>query len=200
MQNKKDGIVEIKGKEYKTVAQRVIEVNADYRADNKLEIKTEIVRLDDKMVVMKAVAVIDGKEFHGHAYELFNASKLNAVSGIENCETSCVGSCLGMAGYGTIESLDSADAVQRSIEQQGQLNDDQFPQRQTQAKPESEESYSTKKLGDYDENYIPIQTGKNAGKAIKDLDDNTLIWIRDTSRMDDELKLFIHNYLQNKQA
>ena len=181
MQNKKDGIVPIHGKDYKTVAQRVLEVNADYRADNKLEIKTEIVRLDENMVVMKAVAVIDGKEFHGHAYELFNASELNAVSGIEVCETSCIGRALGLAGYGTVDSIDSAETVQRSISQQSK----------------GEVQKPIRKM-DITEDIVVINNGDNAGKPLKDLDKDTLIWIRDKSSLSEEVKLFVHNYIKSK--
>ena len=46
--------VNIHGKEYYTVAERVLQLHNDTKKDDPLEILTEIIHCDDKTVVMKA--------------------------------------------------------------------------------------------------------------------------------------------------
>ena len=96
--------VDIHGKEYYTVAERVLQLHGDTKKGAPLEILTEIIHCDEKTVVMKAtikVDLVDGawRVFTGHAHERFDANYINKTSAVENCETSAVGRALAAAGY-----------------------------------------------------------------------------------------------------
>lgn len=68
----------------------------------------------------------------GTSYEREDSSIINKTSYIENCETSAVGRALGMAGFGIVESIASADEMASAIMQQ---NAPQAAQAAPQAKP-----------------------------------------------------------------
>jgi hypothetical protein len=113
--------VEIKGKDYVLVNERV----QDFRTLTGLSygIETTIVELDmDKgYVVMKATIIdnVNGKIVSsGTAYEYKDSSFINKTSFIENCETSAVGRALGFLGFGIGTSIASAEEVQNAIDQQ----------------------------------------------------------------------------------
>lgn len=110
------GIVNIRGKEYQTVALRVSkfrEVHPDW------ELSTEIIKADEKVVIMQArIYNQDGKCIStGHAEELRASSQINSTSALENCETSAIGRALAAAGFGGTEFA-SANEVQNAIAQQ----------------------------------------------------------------------------------
>ena len=114
--NKDTGKVNIHGKEYETVASRVARLRTDHQFD--IAIQTEIVSIDESVVVMKASAVKDGVVIGtGHAEENRQASTINRTSALENCETSAIGRCLASIGYLGTEFA-SADEVAQAISQQ----------------------------------------------------------------------------------
>ena len=80
---------------------------------------TEIVKLDDDLVVMVA-KVYDGENLlaTGTAFEMKQSSYINKTSYIENCETSAVGRALGFCGIGIDDSMASAEEVANAIKQQ----------------------------------------------------------------------------------
>lgn len=121
----------IKGKKYAEVKERV---NAFRKLYPSGFIRTEIVQMDEKLVLMKAVVgyyeeckedSIEGKIYTtsfpeiilgtGHAYEFIAKNKnINSTSMIENCETSAVGRALAMCGIGidvSIASYEEMNAV-----------------------------------------------------------------------------------------
>lgn len=112
--------INIKGKEYVPVNERVKEFRAKYP---ELRIITELVSLDENSVVM--VAKIVDKERNvlatGYAQEDRNSSNINKTSYVENCETSSVGRALGMFGIGIDASMASADEVANAIDRQEAL-------------------------------------------------------------------------------
>lgn len=112
--------INIKGKEYVPVNERVKEFRAKYP---ELRIITELVSLDENSVVM--VAKIVDKERNvlatGYAQEDRNSSNINKTSYVENCETSAVGRALGMFGIGIDASMASADEVANAIDRQEAL-------------------------------------------------------------------------------
>lgn len=112
--------INIKGKEYIPVNERVKEFRANYSA---FTVLTEIVSLDENSVVMVArVYDPNGKVVaNGYAQEDRNASNINKTSYVENCETSAVGRALGMFGIGIDASMASADEVANAIERQEAL-------------------------------------------------------------------------------
>lgn len=114
---KDTGIVNIHGKDYKTVAKRVDEFRNEHKAN--LSIITSLVDRDENTVVMKA-EIIDkeGRTIAtGYAEEHRTASQINKTSALENCETSAIGRALANFGLGGGEYA-SADEVANAINQQ----------------------------------------------------------------------------------
>lgn len=102
--------VEIKGKKYAEVNQRIMAFRSVFPEGF---IKTEIVSLADNVVVIRAEVGNDGKVLGtGTAFEEQSSNYINKTSYIENCETSAVGRALGMAGFGTDCAVASAEEMQ----------------------------------------------------------------------------------------
>jgi hypothetical protein len=116
----KQGVVNIRGKEYKTVALRVQEFREQFPD---YFLTTDIIKIDDEQCIVKAYAGIhleDGKSqtlATGHAQEFRKASQINGTSYVENCETSAIGRCLAALGLGGTEFA-SANEVVNAIHQQ----------------------------------------------------------------------------------
>lgn len=114
------GKVNIRGKEYLTVAYRIKQFRVDHPD---WQIHTDIVHMDDDRVVVRA-EICDSASVTiatGHAEEKRSASQINQTSALENCESSAVGRALAFAGYGGSE-IASADEVQNAIYQQENKN------------------------------------------------------------------------------
>lgn len=122
----KDGVVNIHGKEYHTVAARV----QRFREANKgMSIETQLIHHDDEKVIMKAL-IMEGERLiaTGYAEEVRASSQINRTSALENCETSAIGralACFGLAGtefasadelVGALTNQKIQDAVQKLIE------------------------------------------------------------------------------------
>ena len=117
------GIVNIHGKQYKTVALRTAEFRDSCPASDGWGITTTIIEMTDEKVVVLAQVM---KTFDGFGYlvvgsglaeESRGASKINRTSALENAETSAIGRALSSIGLGG-EEYASADEVLRAIEQQ----------------------------------------------------------------------------------
>ena len=110
------GVVNIRGKEYMTVALRVQKFR---EAHPEWELSTEIIKADEKVVIMQArIYTENGKCIAtGHAEEFRASSQINSTSALENAETSAIGRCLSAAGWGGTEFA-SANEVQNAIHQQ----------------------------------------------------------------------------------
>jgi len=108
--------INIHGKDYITVAERIQMLHDSDLTE--ISLNTEILHDDDKSIVMKATLDIDGNSYTGIAQETKGSSNINKTSAYENCETSAVGRCLGFAGYGSVESIASADEVANAVAQQ----------------------------------------------------------------------------------
>jgi hypothetical protein len=111
------GIVNIKGKEYMTVALRV----QNFReAHPNWSIETSIEERTEEVVVMRCT--IGNEEGFvlatGHAEEFRKSSQINSTSALENAETSAIGRALSALGFGGSEFA-SANEVQNAIAQQG---------------------------------------------------------------------------------
>lgn len=124
-QTKDTGIVNIHGKEYKTVAKRVDEFRKEYKTN--YAIITELVSRDDDSVVMVARIIGDDDKViaTGYAEEKRSASQINRTSALENCETSAIGRALANFGLGGGEYA-SADEVANAIAQQNDPQPKQF--------------------------------------------------------------------------
>ena len=116
MTTNKQGVVNIKGKEYKTVALRVQEFREQYK---QFALITEVVQLDAEQCVIKASVLTDTDRVvaTGLAQEFRKASQINGTSYVENCETSAIGRALACLGIGGTEFA-SANEVVNAIHQQ----------------------------------------------------------------------------------
>ncbi len=125
---KDTGIVNIHGKEYKTVAKRVDEFRKDHKTD--MSIITNIIVADEKTVVMKAeISDKDGRIIATGFAEEKRASKgINETSALENCETSAIGRALANFGLGGGEYA-SADELTNALKQQQALQNQQQPKK-----------------------------------------------------------------------
>ena len=114
-----NGVVNIHGKDYKTVAKRVGEFREEY--GTKYAIITSLVSMDEQAVVMKAEILDDTRNViaTGYAEEKRAASQINKTSALENCETSAIGRALANFGLGGGEYA-SADEVANAIKQQAE--------------------------------------------------------------------------------
>ncbi len=115
MSKKETGVVNIRGKEYKTVALRV----SEFREKHPLfSLTTTIVEAGDPVIVRAEIADESGRIIAtGHAEELRSASQINKTSALENCETSAIGRALAAFGLAGSEFA-SADEVANAIHQQ----------------------------------------------------------------------------------
>lgn len=109
--------INIKGKEYITVNERVKYLRENYK---NYKIDTQILNLTDKSIIIKAEIRDENNNIvsSGIAMEKEGTSYINKTSHIENCETSAVGRALGFLGIGIDESIASADEVTNAINNQ----------------------------------------------------------------------------------
>ena len=107
--------VNIHGKQYATVAERLQSLNDATGGEYSLE--SEIVKFEDGIVVVKATLAVNGYTYNGHAYEEIGSSQINSTSALENAETSAWGRCLSAYGLAGTE-IASADEVAQAIHQQ----------------------------------------------------------------------------------
>lgn len=109
--------VDIKGKEYSEVNQRIKAFRINHPNGS---IATHIESLQDGVVVMSCEVRDENGDLLGkaHAYEREDSSFINKTSYIENCCTSATGRALGYAGYGIDTSVASYEEVANAIENQ----------------------------------------------------------------------------------
>lgn len=114
--------VNIHGKEYYTVVERLKMLKNDFKIDYSLT--TDLLKCDDKVVVMKATLKIGDNVYTGHAMEKFGSSKINTSSALENAETSAIGRCLSSASYFGSEFC-SANELENALVQQNEITPEQ---------------------------------------------------------------------------
>ena len=115
--NAEISFVDIKGKRYADVANRV---TAFRKLHPNGSISTEVVSIENGVCVMKAECRDEQGNIisTGHAYEKEDSSFINKTSYIENCETSAVGRALGFIGIGVENDIASAQEVLNAEQQQ----------------------------------------------------------------------------------
>lgn len=102
--------IDIKGKEYVMVKDRIIRFNELYLEGS---ITTEILKNDENSVVVKAQVFTDKDSkriFTGHS-EAYRGDGMMGDVPVEVAETSAVGRALAMMGIGIIESVASAEEM-----------------------------------------------------------------------------------------
>ncbi|MEM7209600.1 MAG: hypothetical protein AAF434_17405 [Pseudomonadota bacterium] len=110
------GIVNIRGKEYHTVAKRVNDFHEKHEG---WVIKTDLVFNEGDIVIVKTEIYDDLDRLRGTGYaeEDRTQGNINRTSALENCETSSIGRALACIGIGGTEYA-SANEVQNAIAQQ----------------------------------------------------------------------------------
>jgi len=116
--------INIKGKEYITVNERLIYFRKEEVFTN-WGIVESIVSLDDKEGIFK-VEILDGDGdiiVSAHAQEYRDSSYINKTSFLENGFTSALGRALGYLGIGIDTSIASAEEVQNAVKNQTSQQD-----------------------------------------------------------------------------
>lgn len=115
----KDKAIKIKGKDYVLVSDRVIYFNENYPNGS---IQTEYT-LDNDTYHFKATVIPDisqpERKFTGHSQATVGDGMVNKTAAMENAETSSVGRCLGLMGIGVLESIASADEMNKATNSKG---------------------------------------------------------------------------------
>ena len=113
----------IKGKNYAEVPQRIAAFRKLFPMGT---ITTDIISLENGVVVMKAVASVDGVVLgEGLAYEKESNGFINKDSYIENCQTSAVGRAIGMIGIGSEVSIASVEELLNAKKHQADREEDE---------------------------------------------------------------------------
>lgn len=126
----KDKAISIQGKEYVLVKDRIVAFNENYPEG---AIHTQILSdIKDEVIVVKAIVVPDVRNttrtFTGHSQAKVGEGYINKSAALENAETSAVGRALAMMGIGIIDSVASADEVNKAqgakVEKKPQASDE----------------------------------------------------------------------------
>lgn len=115
---KSTGVVDIHGKQYKTVALRVNEFRQQFLVGDGWGIQTKLLECSSEQVVVQAY-IVDPKGVtvgSGLAQETWTG-QINRTSALENCETSAIGRALASIGFAG-EEYASANEVQNAVAQQ----------------------------------------------------------------------------------
>lgn len=121
----------IKGKDYAEVNERI---TAFRKLFPEGFITTSVISHENGLIVMGASCGFYAEDGSMHilgtgtAYEKAGSSQINNTSYIENCETSAVGRALGMAGFGLVASIATAEEVANAIYQQNNPTPNTAPQ------------------------------------------------------------------------
>lgn len=102
--------INIKGREYVPVNERVLALHEQIDKDVSYSIETELITACLPAVVFKATVTIGDKVFVGHS-GANPAKAIEKQSPYEVAETSAVGRALGFAGFGIDTGIASADEM-----------------------------------------------------------------------------------------
>jgi hypothetical protein len=116
-----DGVFNLHGREYFSVARRVHDFRAAYPISSGWGIITDLVSAEEAVVCFKATIIDpEGRVVAvGFAEERRSNRGVNSTSAIENAETSAVGRALAAAGFGGSGQYASADEVLLARAEQG---------------------------------------------------------------------------------
>lgn len=111
-----DKAIDIKGKQYVLVSDRVNYFNEKYPNGS---IVTKLVsQPQDERVVIRATVTPDcakpERKFMDYSQALWGDGYINKTSAIENCSTSAVGRALGYMGIGVLDSIASKDEIDKA--------------------------------------------------------------------------------------
>ena len=152
MANAKLKTVNIKGREYVMVNERIKAFRKEYPT---WSLVSQITDLTDNRCVIRAEIYDEERRCiaTGHAYEKEGSSPINKTSFIENCETSAWGRALANLGIGIDASICSAEELAIAISQQ-----------------ETPEQIAERKLNGED---VQLPSGEDFAKAMNNTKDIT---------------------------
>lgn len=119
----KDKAIDIKGKQYVQVVDRIKYFNENYPHGS---IETTLLsNPDSDKIVVKATITIrfitnsgipveTQRHFTGHSQATVGQGMVNKTAALENAETSAVGRALGMMGIGILDSVASVDEMKKA--------------------------------------------------------------------------------------
>ncbi len=157
--------IEIHGKEYYTVVERLQMMNEKTNGD--YSIKTDLLKFDGSVVIIKATLSFGGNEYTGIAMEEMSASHINKTSFVEVAETSAIGRSLASASFHGGGEFCSANELEVALDKQ---------ENKPAPKPISEDTNPiTGGASDI------ITFGKHKGKNWNEVDEGWLKWIVDNN-------------------
>lgn len=106
--------VSIKGKDYIPVSMRIAEVNASAMVPRFQILESRFFEFGGLNLCQVSIE-IEGKLFKGTASVNIGGRGVDATNPIENAETSALGRALGLAGFGSLESVASAEEVKSAV-------------------------------------------------------------------------------------
>lgn len=116
----KDKAIDIKGKKYVLVSDRIIYFNETYPDGC---VRTELVSdPESELVIVKATIQPDQafhRSFTGYSQAIKGDGFINKTAALENAETSAVGRALAMMGIGVIDSVASVDEINKAQGSEG---------------------------------------------------------------------------------
>ncbi len=142
--------VNIKGKEYITVNERLIFFRSQPQYKG-WRISEDVVSLDEKEGLFK-VTIINPEGFEmavAHAQEYRDSSYINKTSFVENGFTSALGRALGYLGIGIDTAIASADEVQTAVNNQPKDNKSWLNENQLIATLKGTKEQAEKVIGNY---------------------------------------------------
>lgn len=115
----KDKAIDIKGKKYVLVSDRIIYFNENYPGGY---INTKLVSdpESDQIIIKATVYPEPGRSFTGYSQAIKGDSFINKTAALENAETSAVGRALAMMGIGVLDSIASVDEINKAQGSTGQ--------------------------------------------------------------------------------
>ena len=163
--------IDFKGKTYTTVAERVDQLHTD--TDGNYTLTTEIIKMDDNAVLMKATLTIGENVYTGHAFERADDSFINKTSHVENCETSSIGRALASANWHGGEFC-SADELANAVTNQNKpkLKPKTAPNPKPVEPPQTNNTppKPTETIESDDSVRVQLVFGKHKGRYIDTLD------------------------------
>ena len=166
--------VNIKGKSYSTVAERI---NKVANTVDSYSLTTEVIDIGENHVVMKATLKIDDNLYTGHAYEEKSSNYINETSHLENCETSAIGRCLASANLHGSDEFCSADELTNALNNQSGSKTPKKASKTPKVEEKVQTSLPSEDKPQYDINDDVITWGKHKGTNWIDLEDSYLNWI-----------------------
>lgn len=162
--------VNIHGKQYMTVAERV----NDFRKDHKdWGIETDLVNGGDNVIVKSTIKDSEGKTIGtGYAEEVRGSTNINKTSALENCETSAIGRALASVGFGGTEYATANEVTDAIIQQKVMEATDKLRAHNAAVVRNIEEIYTIKTHIANGELYEALQVASDL-----DNEDKALLWL-----------------------